>query len=1141
MSRGALAFKDAVVLLGGDPPALAALDRALGGVLKTATGGVSDDVLNVLGARGRILGLGRDLLTGLRERLGSCGRAERTERLAAAHTVIVVVAYFEALERARLPFGLHEVRLTRDEQITLAGRGGPAEGSSRAFAEALASVAPPRPAPHRPYEEMATSLGHWYAHLSRRLLSFVEGLSVWDGLDDTARRAAADGMGAEVPRAAVERYEELYAELCGQAPEFAIWSWQTEHQATRAVLGRALSGVETLLEGLAARSAPADVAAALATAHRAALARPALETRASADGVCVPTLGDIYLEPGFRVRAVDGGGGPGDESWWEDAPLRTDLAGYLAGALTSDGLAAAPLLVLGQPGAGKSALTKVLAARLPAAGYLPVRVVLREAPAESDVQEQIEHAVRAATGERATWPELVRSAGGAVPVVLLDGFDELLQATGVNQTDYLVQVARFQQREAEQGRPVLALVTSRTAVADRARCPERTVALRLEPFRAEQTEQWLAVWNDTNGPYFAAHGLRPLPPEVVARHPALAAQPLLLMMLALYDSGRNALQQGGSRPSDGTPLDEAALYEELLASFAAREIDKAGEAYPGDGEAAHRVEEELQRLSLVAFAIHNRRRQWVTETELDADLAALLGSPTAGGAGFRAPLGHAQRTLGRFFFVQRAQAVRDDRTLTTYEFLHATFGEYLVARLAVQVLCALPGHRSALTVGPDLVDDELLYALLSFAPLSARQVPRFLRARTERLDPDERARLARLLPKVLAEKSERTAHDYAGYQPVRLATASRHGLYSANLVLLALCLTGTTTADELFPGSPDPAGEWHRQALLWRSALDQEQWADFALSMSMHRERDTDGHRHLAITLRVETGPSPEQPEPVDLHWHYEVPETAGGGPRGLVHWSRPYGQQIRHKLDVSGGTDNAVLRHTLDPVFDWIGPTVTSFAGRPGDPAVSGAHALLDLWFVSRLGRVGELRLGGSDVELTRAYSCCLAHLMTVRDSSTHRRMLTLVFDLLPSDAARLPADLVADLLWMAKDGYHPELLLPAASAALAALIAGPPVDQLDEISSALRDLTGEARSRNAGEGLAIWVEVHEAGLGHEVFGQGLDAVEWVTPRAMAQAPPALLHRAQHILRDRFRTSVRAEPPPPAPESATPPGPADS
>ena len=134
-----------------------------------------------------------------------------------------------------------------------------------------------------------------------------------------------------------------------------------------------------------------------------------------------------------------------------DAPVRSDLTEYLAGALTTPEARSAPLVVLGQPGAGKSVLTKVLAARLPASDFLPVRVLLREAPAEADIQDQIEYAIRAATGERADWPQVAREAGGSMPVVLLDGFDEMLQATGVSHSDYLVKVARFQLRKPAKG------------------------------------------------------------------------------------------------------------------------------------------------------------------------------------------------------------------------------------------------------------------------------------------------------------------------------------------------------------------------------------------------------------------------------------------------------------------------------------------------------------------------------------------------------------------------------------------------------------------------------------------------------------------------------------------------------------------
>ncbi|MFJ2645491.1 hypothetical protein ACIO1C_01930 [Streptomyces sp. NPDC087420] len=129
--------------------------------------------------------------------------------------------------------------------------------------------------------------------------------------------------------------------------------------------------------------------------------------------MCLPTLEEGYLDPRFRVCPVSGGqSGPAEEDWWAEVPVRDDLTEYLAGALTTPEATEAPLVVLGQPGGGKSMLTKVLAARLPAAGFLPVRVVLREVPAEAEVQDLIEYAIRAATGERATWPDLVRTRGG---------------------------------------------------------------------------------------------------------------------------------------------------------------------------------------------------------------------------------------------------------------------------------------------------------------------------------------------------------------------------------------------------------------------------------------------------------------------------------------------------------------------------------------------------------------------------------------------------------------------------------------------------------------------------------------------------------------------------------------------------------
>jgi hypothetical protein len=62
-------------------------------------------------------------------------------------------------------------------------------------------------------------------------------------------------------------------------------------------------------------------------------------------------------------------------------------------------------------------------------------------------------------------------------------------------------------------------------------------------------------------------------------------------------------------------------------------------------------------------------------------------------------------------------------------------------------------------------------------------------------------RLAGLIISVLAESTSRTANRHAGYQPAALAISSRHGIYSANLVLFILVLSPSVTASEP-PGAP---------------------------------------------------------------------------------------------------------------------------------------------------------------------------------------------------------------------------------------------------------------------------------------------------------------------------------------------------
>ena len=248
----------------------------------------------------------------------------------------------------------------------------------------------------------------------------------------------------------------------------------------------------------------------------------------------IPRVSEIYVNPRYRVAEFNKGARPADDNWWEERESRDDFDVLLTAHVTSPGATRVPMLLLGHPGAGKSLLTKVFAARLPASDYTVVRVPLRRVSADARVHHQIEEALELSTNQRIEWMELATQSADTIRVVLLDGLDELLQASEHDQTRYLQDVMDFQEREAEQRRPVIVVVTSRTVVADRVRIPFGTTVVKLDPFNDNDVAGWLERWNRINADAIAAGTMGGLTLGGVRRQPELAEQPLLLLMLAIY-------------------------------------------------------------------------------------------------------------------------------------------------------------------------------------------------------------------------------------------------------------------------------------------------------------------------------------------------------------------------------------------------------------------------------------------------------------------------------------------------------------------------------------------------------------------------------------------------------------------------------
>jgi len=805
-----LSYADALRILGGeDGSSLGELGEALTKGTLSALG-----VPDVLGLHDRLIRHGQNAITGIREKLTGVSRWDRTERVAAADLILRITAFFDALaellEQHHCPFTLRDLRFTRDEQYRL-------------FSDVLRGIEQDTPTlpPTSGGPELATP----YRKAAGVLLLFLRGLEVWDRLDDAERTRVTETL-EELPSRACRRHIELYRKLAADVPEFGVWANFSAHEKTQEQITEISTGLDELAQILQklTTSRSRRRLTELENLYQAILDKPILDASEAPNGVVLPSVRDAYLDLGGLLRFTDENATPSSEAWWHEATRYDNLQPLLASLLTQRECLLRPIVLLGHPGAGKSQLTRMLAARLPLGNFLPLRVELRSVPADAPIHTQIDEGISATLHARTSWRDLADEAQDALPVVILDGFDELLQATGVNRSDYLEQVQRFQEHQADLGRPVAVIVTSRTVVAERTRFPFGIPVIRLEPFTDAQIAHLTDVWNRANTAALAEQGLHPITADSLLRYRDLAEQPLLLFMLLIFDADANALQR------ETADLGRAGLYEKLLTSFAEREVRKHHPHLYGE-ELAQAVEDELRSLEVVAIAMFARHQQWVSAEQLEADLAALF--PGAGvhaeETGLSGHITTSHQVLGRFFFVHEARAIQQGDTRSVYEFLHATFGEHLVARAVVNELARLVEDRAyyARRRAPlPENSDFLFYAFTSFAALAGRAA--IVESAAELLavkaaDARERAAYRSLLVDMFREAPYPRPFPKRDYQPFKATITHRLAAYTANLVTLLVLIADEIDLSELFPDSGPPWLPWRELVGTWRS-LPGDDW-----------------------------------------------------------------------------------------------------------------------------------------------------------------------------------------------------------------------------------------------------------------------------------------------------------------------------
>ena len=213
---------------------------------------------------------------------------------------------------------------------------------------------------------------------------------------------------------------------------------------------------------------------------------------------------------------------------------------------------------------------------------------------------------------------------------------------------------------------------------------------------------------------------------------------------------------------------------------------------------------------------------------------------------------------GRFFFIHRSEAHARGHRTRTYEFLHTTFGEFLVAWLTNRALGDLVAvHdlvRSRSTAAGGRLDDGFLFSILSFACVAERvPVVDFLAAILRGLPDETRAAYREVLLEVLdGALYPHPSRSYAAYEPARHPLTRRLAAYSANLtVLLVLLSDDGIGVRSVFRGAGSAVERWIEHGHLWKGQLTVSEWNGLVTTVRARARRDESG---VEVTLTRDDG-----------------------------------------------------------------------------------------------------------------------------------------------------------------------------------------------------------------------------------------------------------------------------------------------
>lgn len=653
-----------------------------------------------------------------------------------AQVLIVFSSYFDSI-KLYLPDEDRKISLSSKEKYTLT------EESIKQYRDYLLEKSQEKsreildhdlsmPNPIESFDDYLKKLNDFYDILNREFVKFYEQLSFWDEMKEEKRDAFLSVI-RKLPSESVENYKKQYYGLAICFHDFFVWTNIQEH---RFLINKIDIGFKQISEKIQLyREKNSDINA-ITTLEKYSkkyeyfVDKPIIDTTEmdydSSDDITFPEKKEIFVPQSFKTILYKKDLHLEEKSVWNGCDEREDIGKFISDTLRHPVIGELPLLILGHPGAGKSLLCNMLAAKILLREYHVIIIKLRDTIADETIMQQINQQIERDFSNKCTWSDIVESELKKPILLIFDGYDELLQASGRTHSDYLKKIVEFQKEQrAIHGVFVKCIITSRITLIDKALITDNTPVVRLLDFDDDRIKVWSEVWNNKNSTFFENNKMESFEVDKKSKVYELAKQPLLLLMLALYDSNNNALK----RQRD---LNSTQLYNNLIREFISREKRK-DEFYRGKIEKEQQViiDAEVQRISIAALGMYNRKVLYIHSGELDLDIQYLEMKENSHKEVINTELKESDKLLGSFFFIHKSNSTeisdREKIQNVAYEFLHNTFGEFLAANFIVVEIQKLLNKINILI--NNNMENELnmlayksWYICLSYAPLFTRPV-----------------------------------------------------------------------------------------------------------------------------------------------------------------------------------------------------------------------------------------------------------------------------------------------------------------------------------------------------------------------------------------------------------------------------------